>query len=202
MRLSPCCWIVGSRVPISSMRLRITSVATSIALLTALSMPASVGVMTMVELLTTSTLKSRWPVRPAPWVSGRIRSTAASTWAGSRTMKLSFPSRLEISPIAMRGSPRRNSVRTCSSILTSRCLATSWVDASSSKWLPPARSSPRLTRVCMKPGSFATAASGRKLGTAHSTPIRSGRRIAAIAQREKFSMTPLSRSRAWRSSDR
>src|SRR3546814_6486696 len=78
------------------MRLRITSVATSIVLLTALSMPALVGVMTMVELFTTSTLKSRWPVRPAPWVSGRMRSTAASTCDGLRTMKLNFPSRLEM----------------------------------------------------------------------------------------------------------
>src|SRR3546814_8333711 len=115
--------IVGSLVPISSIRLRMTSVATSMALSTAALRPEDVGVRTLVMLSTTSTFQSRSPPMPAPCVSEWIRSTAASTWLPSRTMKESLLLRREISPMEIFGSPRRNSVRTVSSMVARRCLA-------------------------------------------------------------------------------
>ena len=113
----------------------------------------AVGAMTMRLVSTTLTFQSRWPPRPTGWVWLRAISTAASTWAGLRTMKVRRPPSVEISPISMRGSLRRISARIVSSICSSRCLATSLVSASSSRWLPPARSRPRLMREL-----------GRKLG--------------------------------------
>jgi hypothetical protein len=79
-----------------------------------------------------------------------------------------------------------------------RCLATSLVSASSSRWLPPARSRPRLIRALgTKAGHFATWASGMKLGMASAMPIRHRRLTLQTFQRGKSSMA-VSRSPAWR----
>jgi hypothetical protein len=52
---------------------------------------------------------------------------------------------------------RRRPSRIVSCIASSFCPATSLVSASSSKWLPPARSRPRLIRpLGRKPGHLAT----------------------------------------------
>ena len=155
MRRSPWLMTVISLVPCGSMRRRTTSRATVIASLSARASPSLVG--------TSSTRLNRPRGRPSRgcrsgatgWLSARIRSTAASTCAESRTMKLSRPPAVETSPISIRGSPRRRSVVTSSSLAASRCLAASSESASSSKWLPPARSSPRLIRASgIQPGSL------------------------------------------------
>ena len=145
IRCAPWRMIVGSRVPSASIRLRTTSVAVSIAWLIARSMPSLVGVSTNLLPSTTRMSQSRWPVIPAPVVSGRIASRAASTCAGLSTMNESAPSLVDTSPWMIRGSAWRSRWRTLSSIVSSRCRPTCAGLASSRMWLPPARSSPRLT---------------------------------------------------------
>src|SRR5688500_2730762 len=143
----------------------------------------------------TSTLKVRWPPRPPTgcvWL--RASSTAASTWAGLRTRKDNRPSALDMSPTSIRGLARRSSPRMMSSIWSMRCLAMSLVSASSSKWLPPARSRPRLIRALgTNAGHFATWASGMKLGIASAIPTRQSRLTAHIFQRGKSSMASVVR---------
>ena len=179
MRLSPWRMIVGSRVPSSSMRLRMTSTACSIALLTAAAMPASVGVRTTRLPSLTATSTSRCPDTPIGRVTLRSVSTAWSSLVGSVTMKLSTPALIDRSVNAT-GPPSvsRSSLRTVSSRPSSLVLRTSSVCASSRMWLPPRRSRPRLS--CFdgtNDGQVATCASVKKLGSANSKPSSSTRPI-------------------------
>ncbi len=131
IRSGPSRMIVGSRVPIASMRLRTTSVALSIALSIARSSPARVWVRMKRLPSTTWIVQSRCPVSPAPVVIGSSRSRAASTWDGSSSMNESRPPEAEKSPMRMRGSASRSAARTDSSIVSSRWRAT-WRGSASS----------------------------------------------------------------------
>ena len=137
-------------------------------------MPLAVGVRTTRVESTTWTSQSRFPVRPTGRVSVRIRSTAASTWVGLRTMKDSRPPAVEISPMSIRGS-RRSSVETESSIAWRRCFCASRQSASSSKWLPPARSRPRLILYCGSQSASARRAWSRRSGSGSRTRRRARR---------------------------
>ena len=134
MRLVPWRMIVGSRVPSASMRRRTTSVASPIAVSSAWVIPASVGRRTKRLESTTWMSHSRWPDMPAPLpVMPSSRSRAASTWVGSRSRKVSWPPRVEMSPISMRGVPRRISVAIWSRIDSSRVACKLATSASSSR---------------------------------------------------------------------
>ena len=124
MRLVPWLMTVTSRVPEGSMRRRTTSRATVIASLIACASPSWVGVRRTRLPSCVLTSQARVPVRPTGGTSVRIRSTAASSCEGSRSMKLTRPLAVETSPTCSRGS-RRSSVWTLSSIPASR-----WREAS------------------------------------------------------------------------
>ena len=142
---SPWLMTVISLVPCGSMRRRTTSRATVIASFSACA-DARFGRgqhdAGRIDHLDVPVARCR--SGPTGWVSVRSRSTAASTWVGSRTMNDSRPPAVEMSPISIRG--RRGAAR------SRPCLpspaAAAWrrraASASSSSWLPPARSRPRL----------------------------------------------------------
>ncbi len=147
IRLPPSVMTVISLVPDGSMRRRTTSRATLIASFSACVVPLGVGVRTIRVESTTCTSQSRVPVSWTGLVRLRMRSTAASTCRGSRTMNDRRPPAVEMSPTSIRGSCR-SSVETESSIACRRVFNASCWSASSSRWLPPARSRPRLIRYC------------------------------------------------------
>jgi hypothetical protein len=124
--------IVGSRVPSWSMRLRTFSVASFILRSISCLIPASVGTSTICDELTTEKVQTL--VCPSePTISGSTRSRAASTLLASRTMKLTRPFEVEMSPISMRGLVARIVRNTWSLIVLSFVLTTSAVSASSSR---------------------------------------------------------------------
>ena len=189
MRSAPWRMIVGSRVPSASMRLRTTSVAVSMAWSMACFTPASVGVRTKREPSSTAIFQSRWPVMPAPVVSGRMISRAASTWVGSSSMKDSLPSLLEMSPMRMRGSDWRKRARTVSSMFSSRWRRTCVGSASSRMWLPPARSRPRLIIGAGSASGQRTLASENSDGKAAAIAAMVRNQYQACFQRGKSSMS-------------
>jgi len=197
IRLLPSVTTVISLVPPGSMRRRTTSRATLIASFIVWIVPLCVGVRTTRVESTTWTSQSRLPVSPTGCVSLRRRSTAASTCVGLRTMKEMRPPEVEMSPTSILGS-WRSSVWTASSIDWSRSFKASRASASSSKWLPPARSRPRLILYCGR-NLGQCPASGVleiRLGMESRTPIATISQSRVTFQRgnSSISRSPASRS--------
>ncbi len=192
MRSSPWRTIVGSRVPSALTRRSTMSRAASIALLMKLRVPASVGVMMIRVESRTSISQSRSPDRPAPCVWLLSRSRASSILVPSRTIKANLPPARLRPPIAIFSLlPRspRSTVRIVFSIASSRCLRTSSISASSMRWLPPARSRPRLIRALgIQEGNAETTLSGSMLGTASAMPKTSSSVMPMTFQRGNSSI--------------
>jgi hypothetical protein len=150
-------------------------------------MPACDWRMTMRLPPSMRTSQSGDPEKPTGWAWLRAVRAASFAWPGSRTKKLRTPPLVESS--RMPTPARRISRRMVSSIPSSRWRATSGVSASSSKWLPPARSRPRLIfTACAHAGSASRACAGSRLGTAISTPIAQIRLMPQTFQRGKYSI--------------
>ena len=130
------------------MRRRTTSRATLIASFSAWAVPLGVGVSTMrVEI---DDLHVPVAVAGQRHRLGQVAHAARPPrrpWSDRGPGTTSRPPAVEMSPMSMRGS-RRSSVATSSSIAWRRCFCASAASASSSRWLPPARSRPRLILYC------------------------------------------------------
>src|SRR5690606_25581731 len=187
IRLAPWRTIVGSSVPSALMRRSMTSRALSIAELIAASSPAWVGRITIVAP-STFTSNARLPPNADGRAWSRAMFAASAARAGSRTTKESWPLLVETSPMSIRGEAVRIARRTLSSIISTRWRATSPVCASSSRWLPPARSRPRLTWfLCTQAGIRCAMSRGSRLGIDSMMPMASTPQMLAIFQRGKSS---------------
>ena len=189
MRLVPWRMMVGSSVPSALMRRSMTSRATAIAWSIAWSRPAWVWRMT-IRLPSTARRPSRARrrSRPAGLAVGARQVGAASTWAGSRTRKLSWPPLVETSPIAIRGAAHLAAHQLLHRLeplpgdvaglrLEQQLAAAGEVEA-------------EIDVHRLRPaGQMATALAGSKLGTASSTPNRQSRLMPQTFQRGKFSMS-------------